>query len=372
MKKILGFALAIYSLCLASCGHDDNIVVPPVDPPSDAKELLYVVNAGNWNYSNASVTGYDPEIKLSYNNLFYEANGFKLGDTAQSAAIHGAQCWLVVNNSNVIFGVDADNFREVGRIDKDLVSPRYIHFVDNDKAYVSQMYTDSIAVVDYRHYRVIGKIGVPVQKGSLSDGSTEEFVQIGKYVYCNLWSYGNSIIRIDSSTDKVTGSIPTGIQPYSIKKDKNGKIWCLCDGGGWSESPAGYEAPSLLCIDPETMSVVKTFTMKLGDNVSKLCIDSNGETLYWIINRFDAEGNGIGGVFSMSVEDTALPDKPVVASEGKNFYSLTISPKESDIYAADPVDYTQAGTVYAYSKEGTYKGAFKAGIIPTSYAWRLK
>ncbi len=318
------------------------------------------------------MTGYDPELKLAYNNLFYEANGFKLGDTAQSASIHGAQCWIVVNNSNIIFGVDADNFREVGRIDNGLVSPRYIHFVDNDKAYVSQMYTDSIAVVDYKHYRVTGRIGVPVKKGSLSDGSTEEFVQIGRYVYCNLWSYGNSIIKIDSKTDKVEGSIPTGIQPYSIVKDKNDKIWCLCDGGSWSENPAGYEAPSLLCIDPDAMSVVKTFSMKLGDSVSKLCVSGDGENLYWIINRYDESGKNIGGVFSMAVDDAALPGEPVIASEGKSFYSLTVSPKEENIYVADPIDYTQGGNIYVYSKDGAPAGSFKAGIIPTAYAWRIK
>ncbi|MDE6341005.1 MAG: YncE family protein [Muribaculaceae bacterium] len=372
MNKFFFFAAAALTLCVASCDNNDDPKEPEICPPADTKELLYVVNAGNWNFSNASITGYDPELKLAYNNLFYEANEFKLGDTAQSASIHGAQCWIVVNNSNVIFGVDADNFKETGRIDKGLISPRYIHFVDNDKAYVSQMYSDSIVVVDYKHYRVTGRIGVPAQAESMSDGSTEEFVQVGSYVYCNQWNYGNRILKIDTKTDKVVGSISTGIQPYSIVKDKNGMIWCLCDGGGWADNPVGYEAPSLLCIDPEAMSVVKTFTMELGDVVSKLCVSGDGETLYWIMNRYDETGKNTGGVFSMAVDESSLPGVPTVASADKSFYSITISPAEENIYVADPLDYVQAGIVYVYSKDGVAIGSFKAGIIPTAYAWRIR
>lgn len=371
MKKFLTFVAS--ALLLASCGNDQpDDQTPVIDPDTYSKEILYVVNAGNWGYSNASLTQFNPENKLAYNNVFFEANGFKLGDTAQSAIMHGAQCWVVVNNSNVIFGCDADNMIETGRIDKGLISPRYMHFVDNEKAYVSQMYTDSIAVVDTKQYKVVKRIGVPKIQGSLSDGSCEEFVQIGQYAYSNMWSYGNSIIKIDTKTDRVVGTVKVGIQPYSIQKDAKGDIWCLCDGGGWDANPAGYEAPSLVCIDPETMMVKKTFTMKLGDTVSKLAMDAGGDTLYWIINRYDEAGKNTGGIFKMPIDAASIPDSPLVASEGKYFYSLTISPIEGSIYAAEPLDYTQSGDIYYFSASGELKGQFKAGIIPTAYAWRLK
>lgn len=54
--------------------------------------------------------------------------------------LHNGVGWIAVNNSHVVFAVDPDTFREVGRI-TNLTSPRYIHFVSDEKAYVTQIWT---------------------------------------------------------------------------------------------------------------------------------------------------------------------------------------------------------------------------------------
>ena len=58
---------------------------------------------------------YDPESMRVENEVFVRANGFKLGDVAQSMLIHNGVGWVVVNNSGVIFAIDPDTFREIGR-----------------------------------------------------------------------------------------------------------------------------------------------------------------------------------------------------------------------------------------------------------------
>lgn len=370
MKKFLFCGFAALSLVIAGCNKADDPDVEPIEPPLASEESLVIVNAGGYSYSNASITLWNMD-GIVRNEAFFKANDFKLGDVAQSATVYDGKTWIVVNGSNVIFAVDSNSLKETGRIDNRISSPRYIHFVSEQKAYVTQMYSSQIAIVDPRLYTVMGYIDIPQSDFGLGDGSTEEMVQIGDYVYVNLWSYGKKIVKIDTKTDKVVGDVTVGVQPNSLVVDRNFDIWTICDGGGWEGHPE-YEAPTLFCIDGKDMSIKKKFTFSLGDNVSKLSVSSDGLTLYWINNHYNEIRDNTGGVYKMKLRDSALPSTPYIGSNGRNFYSLTVSPLNEDIFVADPLDYTQAGVIYRYSSEGDLIGRFDAGIIPTSYAWYVK
>lgn len=368
MKKtfICGFLAA--SLLIAGCSKEDD---PDVNPPSATVESLVVVNAGNFNYSNSSITLWNQETGASQ-EVFTSVNGYKLGDVAQSATVCGDLLWIVVNNSNVVFAVDKTTFKEKGRIDSGLSSPRYIHFVSEDKAYVSQMNTNKMAIVNPKTYTVTGYIDIDVPESSVGMGSTEEMVQIGDYVYVNLWSYGNSIVKIDTRTDKEVGSTVVGVQPYSIVKDCDNILWALCDGGGWSENPAGYEAPTLVHINPEEMRVIGWIELPMGLSVSKLCTNESRTHLYFISNEYDENGVNKGGVCMLDVKGNLPVIKTVVPAEGRQFYSMTVSPATEEIFVGDALDYQQPGVIYRYSSDGKMLDSFNAGIIPTSYAWIMK
>ena len=77
---------------------------------------LFVVNEGCFQYGNATLSFYDPQSRTVENEIFFRANGMKLGDVAQSMTIYGGLGWIVVNNSHVVFAIDTDNFVERGRI----------------------------------------------------------------------------------------------------------------------------------------------------------------------------------------------------------------------------------------------------------------
>lgn len=355
------------------CSKDDPEVTNPEISVKD--ESLVIVNAGNFTMSNASLTVWNVETG-SHNDAFASANGFKLGDVAQSATVHDNLLWIVVNNSNVVFAVDKTTFKEKGRIDSGLVSPRYIHFVSDDKAYVTQMYSDKIAIVNPKTYSVTGYIDV--SGNQVTGGSSEEMVQVGDYVYVNLWSYGQSIDKIDVKTDKCVGSYTVGLQPYSIVKDRNDNLWTLCDGGGWSENPVGYEAPTLVELDlhpgtaGSTWDKKRVFELPLGASVSKLYANGIGTRLYFIVNEYNAEGKNVGGVYMLDLTEQYPSFKIVVPAGDRYLYSMTVSPITEDIFVADALDYQQPGAIYRYSSEGVPAGVFDAGIIPTSYAWIIK
>lgn len=317
---------------------------------------LFITNEGNFQYGNATLSYYDPETKQVLNEVFFRANGMKLGDVAQSMTIRNGVGWVVVNNSHVIFAIDTGTFKEVGRI-TGFTSPRYIHFLSDEKAYVTQIWDPRIYIVNPKRYEITGYIDCPGM--DFGNGSTEQMVQHGKYVYVNCWSYQNRLLKIDTETDKVAGELTVGIQPTSLVLDCNGKLWTITDGG-YEGSPYGYEAPALYCIDPESFTVEKQFSFRLGDWPSEIRINGTGDLLYWINND----------VWCMAVDADRVPVRPFIEYKDTIYYGLTVDPVNGDVYVADAVDYQQQGIVYRYTPEGELVHSFYVGITPGAFCWK--
>ncbi|MBR2436835.1 MAG: YncE family protein [Alistipes sp.] len=323
---------------------------------SSSERGLFICNEGNFQYGNATLSYYDPQTKSVENEVFYRANAMKLGDVAQSMIIHNGIGWVVVNNSHVVFAIDPTTFKEVGRI-TGLTSPRYIHFVSDNKAYITQIWDNRIFIINPKRYEVTGYIEVPDMTSE--QGSTEQMVQLGKYLYVNCWSYQNRLLKIDTDTDTIVSELEVGIQPTSLALDCNGKLWTVTDGG-YEGSPYGYEAPALYRIDPESFTIEKQFSFRKGDAPSEVQINGRGDTLYWINDD----------IWSMSVDADRVPVRPFLDSRGTIYYGLTVDPKSDEVYIADAVDYTQQGKIYRYSARGELLDEFYVGIIPGAFCWK--
>ncbi len=317
---------------------------------------LFVINEGNFQYGNASLSYYNPATKTVENEVFYRANAMKLGDVAQSMTLYGDTGWIVVNNSHVIFAIDPTTFKEKGRIEN-LTSPRYIHFLSDEKAYVTQLWDNRIFIVNPKRYEITGYIECPAM--TMESGSTEQMVQWGKYVFVNCWSYQNRILKIDTTTDKVIAELEVGIQPTSLVVDCYGKLWTITDGG-YEDSPYGYEAPSLYRINAETFTIEKQFRFAKGDAPSEVQLNGRGDKLYWINND----------VWAMDVTAERIPVKPFIPYSDTLYYGLTIDPRSGEVYVADAIDYVQAGKIYRYSEQGERLDEFYVGITPGAFCWK--
>lgn len=320
------------------------------------KNVLFVINEGNFQYGNATLTYYDPLLQTAENEVFLRSNGMKLGDVAQSMTIRGNVAWLVVNNSHVVFAINTTTLKEVGRI-VNLTSPRYMHFISDEKAYITQIWDNRIFIVNPKRYAITGYIQVPNM--TMESGSTEQIVQKGKYVYINCWSYQNRILKIDTETDQIVGELTIGIQPTSLVLDANGKLWTVTDGG-YEGSPYGYEAPALYRINPEEMRVEQRFDFEFGQSPSEIQVNGDATKIYWINDD----------IWKMDVNATSLPATPFLPSKGTIYYGLTVSPENGDVYVADAIDYVQQGKIYRYSATGEYIDEFYAGIIPGAFCWK--
>ena len=355
MKKVFYLAFAVCTFLLSSCFKDEPDPKPMDEPTASG---LFVINQGNFQYGNSTLTFYSPDNNSVQQEVFYRANDAKLGDLALSMTIDdNGTGWIVVNNSNVIFAIDVDTYKEKGRITSGIMSPRYIHFVSPTKAYVTQLYDNRIAIVDPTQYKVIDYITVPGM--DVSTGSTEMMVQVGNYVYVNCWSYNNSIIRIDTTTDKVVGSVTTGIQPKAMTLDAKNNIWAVTDGGYYG-SPYGYENPTLIKLNTSTFTIDLTLEMELGANITSIVTNGARDQIYWICND----------VYTMPITSTVLPSEPIISANGNWLNGLTVDPERGDIYIADAMDYMQPGQLLRYSSDGVFITSIPTGVIPGNFCWK--
>jgi DNA-binding beta-propeller fold protein YncE len=313
---------------------------------------IFIVNEGNFSVANSSLSYYDPSTSEIITNLFYKINDAPLGDVAQSITINENVVYLAINNSGIIYGVNRETLEFEGKIGG-LISPREMIFVDDQKAYVSDLYSSEITIVNPTSYEIIGTIEV----GRTSDC----LVKSGNRIMAANWSaynqtkINNSVIVIDSDTDALLDSITVGIEPNSMVIDKYNFLWVLCSGGFMND-----EMPTLWQVNPITLEVQKKILFNnILQNPDNLCINSTGDTLYFLNN----------GVYRMSISDIELPDEAIINENNRNYYSLGIDPVRNEIYVSDALDYSQNGIVYRYSQTGTLISSFEAGIIPGCFGF---
>lgn len=353
-KHLFNMGLAMTTAMAFTACSDDDDPKPVIDP--DMTSGLYVICQGNFGAANSSISFYNPESNVYAGEVFVNTNKIPLGELAQSMTIDGDDAWIVINNSHIVYKTDADDLELEGSITEGLNSPRYFHKVSDDKAYVTQLYSNRIAIVDTERLKVTGYIDVPGMDAAT--GSTEMMVQHGKYVYVNCWSYQKSVIRIDTTTDKVDASLEVGLQPKSMVMDKNHDLWLLTDGA-YEGSPVGHEAPRLVKVTTADFKVAATYEMTLNDYTPALAINGAGDRLYFIRND----------VYTMSITDTALPAEPLIDCKGNYYYGLTVSPGDSNIYIADAIDYVQPGRVLRYNSKGELTQSFPTGVAPQGFCW---
>lgn len=360
-RKSLRNISIVFALALAviSCSKDPirERPVDPPDPPPDTltyKNGCFVVNEGNFNSGNSSVTFVDETTGTIVQDAFNTANSRLLGDVAQSMKVFRGRGYIVVNNSNRVEVVSLDDFKSVKTI-TGFNSPRYIEIIDSTKAYVTNLHGD-ISVIDLNTLQISGVISTPDWTESMVRYKEFVFVtSIGRFSETTVERKAKVFV-INTKEDRIVDSILTGKEPTGIVVDKKDKLWVLCTGG-WD----AVEPPSLIRINPDLQQVEKAFVFTGNSGVpSRLCINPGKDTLYYLNS----------GIFRMPVASADLPQQPFITADGKLFYGLGVNPDDGSLWASDAIDYAQNGMVYKYSAStGSMVFSFKAGRIPGSFAF---
>jgi hypothetical protein len=302
---------------------------------------VFILNEGNFRWGNGSLSFYSYDSLKIYNNLFFNINGRPLGDVPNSMEIYGEKSYIVVNNSGKIEVVSSNSLESISTING-LISPRNIKIVNENRAYVTSIYSDSVAIIDLFDNVISGYINLR--------RSSEAIVVSGNKAFISNWLDGNEVMVVNTENNVVVDSMQVGVEPESMVIDRNNILWVLCNGGWARENYA-----ELLGLNTISHQVEKdfVFTDKL-ESPTCLRIDGNGETLFYLES----------GVRRMSIDAETLPTDTFIPETERYFYKIAIDPVNGDIFITDAVDYQQQGFVLNYNSDGIFISEQKADIIP--------
>lgn len=351
MKKVTTVLWLFFMLlCMAACGPDP---VDPVNPSQfDLGKGVFVLNEGSYTNANSTLSFYDTEKDSVLNQLFYRVNGSPIGDVGQSLCLMDGKLYIVVNNSNYIYKVDARTIycdtTQPYKLDSVFNSPRYMLPVAPDKAYVSDLVSKTLWIINPRDMSLCG--------GVRMDKPTETMVQVGRELFVSNYSryYANDIQNntvqvVDIDNDVKVATIEVGYEPNGMVVDQNGMVWVLCEG-----DVNDLDVPSTLWkIDP---NMRRSYLMRtFEDKALNLAIDPTGRYLYYLHG---------GDVHRSSIDTPDTEDAFCIPAEGRMFYKIAVNPSNGELYVSDAKNYLVNGTVYRYTGDGLLLSSFNAGICP--------
>lgn len=348
----------IVSIIIASAflgyGCDDNFGEVVLDSSAyNSTDGVFILNEGNFNSGNGSISFYRPDSAKIINNIFYRENSRPIGDVPQDIAIDQGRVFVTVNNSGTIEIIRLEDFVSIGKI-SGLTSPKYLLPIASDKSFVTDLYSDSITVINPETAKVTGYINVGY--------STDRIIRVGEEAWTICWSQlahpdklNNQIVIVGLDSQQVIDSIRISKEPNSLVQDINGKVWVLCSGGFMNT-----RYPQLLRIDPVSRNIEASFSFSSKTmSPSMLCINNAGDKLIFL-NK---------SVYKMGIDAAQLPSQPLIDGEGRLFYAMGVDPVTDWIYISDAIDYQQSGFVYIYDNEGNEIDACRSGIIPGNFCF---
>jgi len=362
MKQIkLFLTLAAGALFFVSCSDDD--ANRESTPLGSYDYGVLILNEGNYDRGNASVSYLSQDFSVAQNNIFSIVNNnLPLGDVAQSIGFYGDLAYIIVNNSRKIEVVNRYTFQKVTTITENINNPRYIAF-DSGKGYVTNWgdpanpNDDYVAIIDLATQTF--KSAIPVAEGP------EQIVSNNGRLYVSHsggYNYGNtvSVISNDAFLTPITvGDVPDDL--YVIAND----LWVNCKGNS-IYAPGGATKGKFVKVNLLNNTVVGGIEYGSGSSIVNLenSAISNG-FLYYNIGA---------DVYKTSLSATILPDTPIfnVSSQGTNsIYGFAVY--QNRIYISDASGFTAAGKVHVYESgdndtvAGTFLKTTTVGVGPSAF-----
>lgn len=318
----------------------------PVPDPVEVTVGVYVLNNGNYGGNDASLSLYDPSSKSLGSNVFLNANGKKLGDTAQDLVIFGSKMYISVYNSKVIFVTD-----HKGKILKEIavagdngnLSPRYFTTY-GDKVYVT-FYEGFLGEIDTTSYSV--------KKVAVGPNPDQVAAAGGKLYVANSGGlafpvYNNTVSVVDASSFKVSKTLEVVVNPQYIKTNPDGYLY-LISTGDYGAIPC-----TLQKIDSRTDAV----TTIQGIAPSFMAMDDYN--MYVISSSYDENGKLTCKYYVFDTKTDTYKDFITDGTDVQNACSISVDRVGNMVYIGCS-DYVSNGDMYVFTQDGVKYDKFDTG-----------
>jgi YVTN family beta-propeller protein len=357
MKDRTGFFTVCLFLIIATIvGCKSNPTGPSGSTPG-APTGVYVINEGNFQRGNASLTFYVPDSNMVFQNVFALVNGRDLGDTGNDIAIYGGKAYIVVSGSQKIEVISTVDHKSVGTFQMPGQRTPYDIVVLNDaKAYVTNLMDSSVTAFNPSTLQVVFdrvKVGGNPQGIATANG---------KIYVCNSgFGYDNSVTVLNAGTGTLIKTVVVGDSPSEVGVGLNNVVIVKCDGRS-DFSNSANDTPGNIAVlnsDNDVIVIKAILPLVTYGHPGHMTVSSKGYGYFAGkagIIRFSFTGS------TLNVEGTPFSTMQA--------YGLTVDDATDRLYATDPKDYVQTGEVVVFDSKGVEYRRFAAGIIPGAIAFK--
>jgi len=351
MKKLflVGLLFLIISIYFLGCDKNPASIDDSNAPPQPALVGAFIVNEGNFQKGNASLSFYNAEKKQVFNNIFKAVNNTDLGDVANSMVIEDTLGYIVVNNSNKIEVISINTFKRIRTINLPAgSSPRNLVIVDGNKACVTNLFRNSIFVINLADGSILNEIAV----GANPEGITYENGKV--FVANSGFGAGNTISVVDLAQNKEVQTIEVGDNPQWVEIDRSDNLIVLSAGSYGSDynSPDDDTPGGLWKVNVKNMTLIDSLILEKGKHPSELTVSSESNKGFFIYD---------GGIVRFDTDALSVTKSALVTGF---FYHVRYNDVSDRLFVLDAKNFVDPGELIIYDMDGKEQERYTVGIIP--------
>ena len=340
VEKLLFLSLAVV---IAACENGND--APQIPAGGDSATVCYVLNSGDWQSSNSSLTKYDLTTGHAVQNYFELQNGRGLGNTANDMLVHGSKMYIAVSGESTIeiTSLDAKSLKQI----KCGGQPRYLAS-HADKVYVTY-YDGSVARIDTASLKVDAMVAVGRNPEQLAVYNGCLYVaNSGGMDYNTAVGYDKTVSVVDLATFSEVEKIEVVCNPAVVVS---------CEGGVYVASYGNYyDVPSTLqYISPDgAVSVVEECS-----KMTEFCYSAG--RLYGFFSEYDENWNATTTYLSYDIANESVDSPWIKEAFLPAPYKVCAA---GEYVCVTSSDYMNDGDTYLYDTDGMLVHTVPSGLNP--------